>query len=181
MLYLFFSIGLFLLIEILFRITLLPLFLLAVARGYQWSKLLSKKQLESKYSTSVLLSPLQLLIMNYISDKIALNVNADEAAVLGKSCPHSSRLRLNNVSGAALHGASLSRQFKTKNIKVSDIGIYDIQASYPAATSTANPNPRTITTLVFAAGSKAGTKKVMTFKRKEDFTIHFDYKTPIAP
>jgi hypoxia up-regulated 1 len=84
------------------------------------------------------------------------------------------------LSGAALHGASLSRQFKTKNIKVSDIGIYDIQASYPAASSTANSRPRTITTLVFPAGSKAGTKKVMTFKRKEDFTIYLDYKDPIA-
>ena len=128
-----------------------------------------------------------LRLRTIVSDKIALNVNADEAAVLGKLVhSHFSRLEklnnnLNNVSGAALHGASLSRQFKTKNIKVSDIGIYDIQASYTAATSTANSHPRTITTLVFAAGSKVGTKKVMTFKRKEDFTIHFDYKTPIAP
>ena len=43
----------------------------------------------------------------YMSDvilrsKIAQNVNADEAAVLG----------------AALHGAGLSRQFKTKDIRI---------------------------------------------------------------
>ncbi|KAJ6630178.1 Hsp70 protein-domain-containing protein [Mycena sp. CBHHK59/15] len=94
-------------------------------------------------------------------DKIALNVNADEAAVLG----------------AALHGAGLSRQFKTKNIKVTDIGTFDIQASYFATSAT----PRTITTLIFPAGSKVGTKKTLTFKRKEDFSIYLDYKTPVAP
>ncbi|KAJ7756232.1 Hsp70 protein-domain-containing protein [Mycena metata] len=94
-------------------------------------------------------------------EKIALNVNADEAAVLG----------------AAFHGAGLSRQFKTKNIKVTDITPFDIQASYLATAST----PRTITTLIFPAGSKVGTKKILTFKRKDDFVINFDYKTAPAP
>ncbi|KAJ7146046.1 Hsp70 protein-domain-containing protein [Mycena epipterygia] len=94
-------------------------------------------------------------------EKIALNVNADEAAVLG----------------AALHGASLSRQFKTKNIKVADINVFDIQVSYLATAST----PRTITTLIFPAGSKVGTKKTLTFKRKDDFVINFDYKNSVAP
>ncbi|KDR78342.1 hypothetical protein GALMADRAFT_64912 [Galerina marginata CBS 339.88] len=98
-------------------------------------------------------------------DKIALNVNADEAAVLG----------------AALHGASLSRQFKTKPIKVSDISLHDIQVSYSAAPSSSNTRPRSITTLIFPAGSKVGTKKVLTFKRKEDFALYLDYKTPVAP
>lgn len=123
------------------------------------------------------------LITNNISDKIALNVNADEAAVLGKLAYPSFFMSLNQItfSGAALHGASLSKHFKTKNIKVSDIGIYDIQASYSAAASTANSRPRTITTLVFAAGSKVGTKKVMTFNRKENFTIQLEYKASSAP
>lgn len=98
-------------------------------------------------------------------DKVSLNVNADEAAVLG----------------AGLHGASLSRQFKTKNIKVSDISLYDIQASYFASATSPNVKPRTITTMIFAAGSKVGTKKTLTFKRKEDFTIHLDYKNKVAP
>jgi len=100
-----------------------------------------------------------------LSDKIALNVNADEAAVLG----------------AALYGASLSRQFKTKPIKVSDISVHDIQISYFAAPSTANSRPRSITTLIFPAGSKVGAKKVLTFKRKEDFSVFLDYKTPVSP
>ncbi|KAF9034459.1 HSP70-domain-containing protein [Hymenopellis radicata] len=98
-------------------------------------------------------------------DKIALNVNADEAAVLG----------------AALHGAGLSRQFKTKDIKVSDISLHDIQASYFAAAASANTKPRSISTLIFPSGSKAGTKKTLTLKRKEDFRIHIDYKKEAAP
>jgi hypoxia up-regulated 1 len=94
-----------------------------------------------------------------------VNVNADEAAVLG----------------AALHGASLSSLFKTKSMKVTDIGVHDIQASYFAATSSVNARPRTISTVVFPAGSKTGIKKVMTFKRKEDFTIYLDYKQAPVP
>ncbi|KAG6857031.1 hypothetical protein H0H87_010704 [Tephrocybe sp. NHM501043] len=99
------------------------------------------------------------------ADKIALNVNADEAPVLG----------------AAFYGASLSRQFKTKNIKVSDISLHDVEVGYFAAPTTSLSRPRSISTLVFPAGSKAGTKKTLTFKRKEDFTLYFDYKHLIAP
>lgn len=99
------------------------------------------------------------------SDKISFNVNADEAAVLG----------------AALHGAGLSRQFKTKNIKVQDTIVYDVQATYFAAGTTETSRPRTISSNIFPAGSKVGTKKTMTFKRKDDFTIHFDYKQVPVP
>ncbi|KAI0270836.1 HSP70-domain-containing protein [Russula aff. rugulosa BPL654] len=71
-------------------------------------------------------------------EKLAMNVNADEAVVLG----------------AALHGATLSRQFRTKNIKLSDISPYDVQ------------------------GSRTGTRKTLTFRRKNDFSLAFSYKTP---
>lgn len=47
---------------------------------------------------------------------ISQNVNTDEAAVLG----------------AAFYGASLSRQFKTKKIKLQDLSTHDIQVSYEA-------------------------------------------------
>jgi hypoxia up-regulated 1 len=99
------------------------------------------------------------------ADKLSFNVNADEAAVLG----------------AALHGASLSRQFKTKNIKVLDILAHDVQATYFAAATTPLGRPRSITTTLFPAGSKVGTKKTMTFKRKDDFVINFDYKKEPFP
>lgn len=98
-------------------------------------------------------------------NKIAQNVNADEAAVLG----------------AALHGAALSRQFKTKDIRIADIGPYDIQVSYQAEAKTPGARPRTINTLVFPSGSKTGTKKTLTFKRQDDFAVKLAYKTPPAP
>ncbi|KIJ60918.1 hypothetical protein HYDPIDRAFT_169952 [Hydnomerulius pinastri MD-312] len=94
-------------------------------------------------------------------ERIALNVNADEAAVLG----------------AALHGASLSRQFKTKDIRTTDIATHDIQASYFAST----PGSRTINSLLFPKGSHYGTRKTLSFKRKEDFSLWLDYKNDIAP
>lgn len=87
---------------------------------------------------------------------------------------------INMISGAAFHAASLSRQFKTKNIKVTDISLHDVQATYFAASSGSASRPRSITSVVFPAGSKVGTKKTMTFKRKEDFTIHLDYKHLVA-
>lgn len=92
-------------------------------------------------------------------DRIALNVNADESAVLG----------------AALYGASLSRQFKTKDIRVTDVLIHDIQASYLAST----PGTRTIHTAVLPAGSKHGARKTLTFKRKEDFSLVVNYPNEV--
>jgi hypothetical protein len=61
-------------------------------------------------------------------------VNADEAAVLGTlAC-----LMLDMVdssdyfTGTAFYGASLSRQFKTKPIKVQDAVVRDVYLSYTA-------------------------------------------------
>jgi hypoxia up-regulated 1 len=82
--------------------------------------------------------------------------------------------------GAAFHGAGLSRQFKTKSIKVSDIAVHDIQASYLSAAPSDSSNPRTINTVIYPAGSKVGTKKTLTFRRKEDFSLFLDYKNPAA-
>ncbi|PIL26008.1 transporter [Ganoderma sinense ZZ0214-1] len=94
--------------------------------------------------------------------KLAFNVNADEAAVLG----------------AALHGAALSRQFKTKDIRITDIGPYDIQVSYQTE-SKAGARPRNINTVIFPANTKTGTKKTLTFKRQEDFKVKLAYKAPL--
>jgi hypoxia up-regulated 1 len=64
---------------------------------------------------------------------------------------------------------------------VTDINIHDIQVGYFAASTNSLVRPRSITSVVFPAGSKLGTKKTMTFKRKDDFTLHLDYKHLIAP
>jgi hypoxia up-regulated 1 len=109
----------------------------------------------------------RLSITESSREKLAMNVNSDEAAVLG----------------AALHGASLSRQFRTKNIKLSDIAPYDVQVSYlTEAKSTDGPGapPRTITSTAFARGSRTGTRKTVTFRRKDDFSLAFAYKEPPA-
>ncbi|TBU57224.1 actin-like ATPase domain-containing protein [Dichomitus squalens] len=97
------------------------------------------------------------------ANKLAYNVNADEAAVLG----------------AALHGASLSRQFRTKDIRITDIGPYDIHISYQAESKQPGARPRTINSLVFPSGSKTGTKKTLTFKRQDDFKVKLGYKVPL--
>jgi hypoxia up-regulated 1 len=92
-------------------------------------------------------------------DKVAVNVNADEAAVLG----------------AGLYGAGLSRQFKTKDIKVSDVYMYDIQASYTTVPKDGG-SLKTITSTICPPSSKTGSKKTLTFKRKSDFSIKLLYK-----
>ena len=95
-------------------------------------------------------------------------MNADEAAVLG----------------AALHGASLSKQFKTKDIRVVDMNPYDIQVSYTAENkklASSAVKPRTINTLVFPSGTKTGTTKTLTFRRQDDFPLKVAYKNAPAP
>ncbi|KAJ8582398.1 actin-like ATPase domain-containing protein [Rhizopogon salebrosus TDB-379] len=87
-------------------------------------------------------------------DRIALNVNADESAVLG----------------AALYGASLC-QFKTKDIRITDGLMHDIQASYLAS----NSPTRTIHTAVLPGGSKYGARKTLTFKRHDDLSAVRNY------
>ena len=89
--------------------------------------------------------------------KAAFNVNADEAAVLG----------------AAFYGASLSRQFRTKEIKVEDLLAHDIQVSYAAESKVTT---RVINTSIFPIGSKHGARKTLTFKRKDDFNVTLVYK-----
>ncbi|CCA66452.1 related to glucose regulated stress protein, HSP70-like [Serendipita indica DSM 11827] len=93
-------------------------------------------------------------------NKIAHNVNADEAAVLG----------------AAFYGASLSKQFKTKDIRVEDraLNYLDVMVSYVAESKTGGQ--RTIQTSILPAKTVYGAKKTMTFKRNHDFNITISYK-----
>ncbi|KAM0747743.1 actin-like ATPase domain-containing protein [Meredithblackwellia eburnea MCA 4105] len=104
-------------------------------------------------------------VRNYVGeDKIAKNVNADEAAVMG----------------AALFGAGLSPGFRTKEIRVQDITPYAIDVSYEADKASEDAEPRRITTHLFPAFSKLGVTKTMTFKKTKDFSIQFSHrKTPL--
>ncbi|KAF8729281.1 heat shock protein 70 family, partial [Rhizoctonia solani] len=94
------------------------------------------------------------------SAKIATNVNADEACVLG----------------TAFYGASLSRQFRTKPIKVQDAVVREVFLSYTAENKGKDGNPRTITNVVFPVRSATGVKKTLTLKRKQDFDVVVGFK-----
>jgi len=92
-----------------------------------------------------------------------MNVNSDEATVLS----------------AMLHGASLSRQFRTKNIKFLDISLYNVQVSYLAKAKSMDVPGATlhmITLLVFMQGLWTGMHKMLTFRCKNDFSLAFSYK-----
>jgi hypoxia up-regulated 1 len=82
------------------------------------------------------------------AERIAQNVNADEGAVLG----------------AAFHGAGLSRQFKTKDIKLSD------RIGYEIVTDKGE--------VVFGPDAKAGDKAVVIIKDKSDqVSVNFKYSS----
>lgn len=90
------------------------------------------------------------------ADKVTKNLNADEAAVMG----------------AALYGARLSRQYKTKDIRLTGLNPYAIDVAY-AADSTGS---RVITSTLFPANSKLGVQKTMTLKKTADFELSFKDK-----
>lgn len=90
------------------------------------------------------------------ADKITKNLNADEAAVMG----------------AALYGAALSRQYRTKDIRLTGLNPYAVDVAYPADSAGA----RTITSTLFPANSKLGVQKTMTLRKTEDFDLVFKDK-----
>ncbi|CAG8495404.1 2173_t:CDS:10 [Ambispora gerdemannii] len=95
-------------------------------------------------------------------DKIAKNVNGDEAAALG----------------AVFRGAGLSGQFKVKEIKVKDLIIYPIEVEYtmdPKETEDGTIKSKSFRTNLFNSLSPIGTRKIMTFKRTTDFEFGLNY------
>ena len=115
-------------------------------------------------------------------DKIARNVNADEAA----------------VTGAALYGATISRHLRTKDIRLQDLASHDLQvvydvesksgALYPSflnvcSSADCNVDPsksRTIHSILFPRGAKTSAVKTLSLKRKEDFKIALEYKGDVC-
>jgi hypoxia up-regulated 1 len=59
--------------------------------------------------------------------------------------------------------------------------VHNIQASYFAPPTSPQAMIRTINTVIFPTGSKTGTKKTLTFKRTEDFSIKLQYKNAVSP
>ncbi|KDE04159.1 hypothetical protein MVLG_05384 [Microbotryum lychnidis-dioicae p1A1 Lamole] len=84
-------------------------------------------------------------------DKIAKNVNADEAAVLG----------------AALYGAGLTKGFRTKDIRVQDITPFGIDVTYP-------DHHYSFISLRFENLDQENDD----FEKTKDFTLKFSYQSP---
>lgn len=94
------------------------------------------------------------MLMTNDSQKIAKNVNGDEAAVLG----------------AAFRGATLSNQFRlTKQIKIKDITVFPVDVAYTAEDGSS------VKTTLFDEFGAIGTRKTMTFKRTTDFDFELTY------
>ena len=98
------------------------------------------------------------LISRVTENKIARNIDGDEAAVLG----------------AVLHAAAVSAQFQlgVKN-RIKDLNMHPIQITYTVHSEKAKT--RDIKTVLFTDVSVLGSKKLMTFKKTTDFTFTMEY------
>ncbi|KAF9585248.1 Hypoxia up-regulated protein 1 [Lunasporangiospora selenospora] len=92
-------------------------------------------------------------------DKIAKNVNGDEAAVMG----------------AAFRAASLSRQFKVKEVRLKDISLFPIDVRYSGEPKEGSTAGKPFLTSIFSGKSTMGTRKIMSFKRVTDFDFDLQY------
>ncbi|KAG0016154.1 hypothetical protein BGZ80_009392 [Entomortierella chlamydospora] len=92
-------------------------------------------------------------------DKIAKNVNGDEAAVMG----------------AVFHAASMSRQFKVKEIRLKDISLFPIEVKYNGEPKESDTAGKEFVTPIFSEKSVLGTRKIMSFKRVTDFGFDLQY------
>ncbi|BGP35182.1 lumenal Hsp70 protein [Rhodotorula toruloides] len=91
-------------------------------------------------------------------DKIAKNVNADEAAVLG----------------AALYGAGITRVFRTKDMRVREVVPFGIDVAYEAERKE-GADSRIITTHLFPTNSATSSKKTLALRKTSDFSLNFSY------
>ncbi|KAG0204232.1 hypothetical protein BGX28_003760 [Mortierella sp. GBA30] len=92
-------------------------------------------------------------------DKIAKNVNGDEAAVMG----------------AVFRAAGLSRQFKVKEVRLKDISLFPIEVKYTGESKDGTTPGKPFLTPIFAERSTLGTRKIMSFKRVTDFGFDLQY------
>ncbi|KAF9953294.1 hypothetical protein BGZ72_005512 [Mortierella alpina] len=90
---------------------------------------------------------------------IAKNVNMDEAAVMG----------------AVFRAASLSKQFKVKEVRLKDISLFPIEVKYTGESNDASTPGKPFLTPIFGARSTIGTSKIMSFKRVTDFGFDLQY------
>jgi len=92
-------------------------------------------------------------------DKIAKNVNGDEAAVMG----------------AVFRAASQSRQFKVKEVRLKDVSLFPIEVKYTGEPKDDTAPGKPFLTPIFSEKSVMGTRKIMSFKRVTDFGFDLQY------
>ncbi|KAK9721782.1 lumenal Hsp70 protein [Basidiobolus ranarum] len=109
---------------------------------------------------SVRIPKIQSILKDYIGDnKIAKNVNGDEAAVLG----------------AAFRGAGMSRQFKVRDIQLKDITTFPVDVTYSSEPKDSKQATKQIRTTLFKEFSPLNVKKIMNFNRNSDFQFEVQY------
>jgi hypoxia up-regulated 1 len=108
------------------------------------------------FGGSVRVPGVQKVLEEFVGkDKIARNVDGDEAAVFG----------------AVLHAAAVSSQFRLgQTMRIKDINPVPVNVWYDSSKTS-----KKINTNLFTKKSVLGTKKLMTFKKVEDFEFGIGY------
>ncbi|KAJ3238030.1 Hypoxia up-regulated protein 1 [Chytriomyces hyalinus] len=99
-------------------------------------------------------------------EKIAANVNQDEA----------------NVLGAGFRAAGISKQFKVnREIRIKDAALAPIEVIYNLEAGEDQTKGRETHTTLFHTNSSVPSKKLMNFKRVSDFSFSLAYKNAKTP
>ncbi|RKP34265.1 heat shock protein 70 family [Dimargaris cristalligena] len=99
------------------------------------------------------------VLREYVGDdKVARNINGDEAA----------------VKGAALHAASMSMQLKAKGISLKDIVPYPVEVVY-GETGSDIVSPPLPPTLIFPADADLDSRRAISFRHASDFAVRLRY------
>ncbi|KAJ3399564.1 Hypoxia up-regulated protein 1 [Chytriomyces hyalinus] len=98
-------------------------------------------------------------------EKIAANVNQDEA----------------NVLGAGFRAAGISKQFKVREIRIKDAVLAPIEVIYNLDAGEDQTKGRETHTTLFHTNSSVPSKKLMNFKRVSDFSFSLAYKNAKTP
>ncbi|KAI9337255.1 Hsp70 protein-domain-containing protein [Obelidium mucronatum] len=98
-------------------------------------------------------------------DKIAQNVNQDEA----------------NVLGAGFRAAGISKQFKVREIKIKDIAQIPIEVIYNLEPQGSETVGKTTHTTLYTKNTTLPSKKLMNFKRTTDFSFQLAYRDTQTP
>ncbi|KAJ3071597.1 Hypoxia up-regulated protein 1 [Podochytrium sp. JEL0797] len=95
-------------------------------------------------------------------DKIAKNVNGDES----------------NVLGAGFRAASISKQFKVREIKIKDTAEVPIEIVYNLEPHDSHADGKQTHTTLYPQNATLPSKKLFSFKRTTDFSFRLAYKDP---